>query len=102
MRITIVSFFCFKIFSSIISITLAGIIHDHHDFEEHEHHDHHEPIEETDHHSKVEHEHATSHQSFKLHHYHAVPVYVKKEDQHLLKHPVEVGGVKHKLKVKYL
>lgn len=70
----------------------AGIIHDHHT---------HESIEaETDHHHKIDHEHATSHQSFKLHHYHAVPVYVKHEDQHLLKNPIEVGGVKHKLKVK--
>lgn len=78
-------------------MALAGIIHDHHDFEEH--HSHHEPIEETDHHHKVEHDHATSHQSFKIHHFHPVPVYVKKEDQHLLKHPIEVGGVHHKLKV---
>ncbi|XP_055694999.1 probable zinc transporter protein DDB_G0282067 [Lutzomyia longipalpis] len=54
---------------------------------------------ETDHHVEVDHKHATSHQSFKVHHFHAVPVYIKKEDQHLLKHPVEVSGVKHKLKV---
>lgn len=59
-----------------------------------------EPLEaETDHHHKIDHEHAQSHQSFKIHHYHAVPVYVKHEDQHLLKNPIEVGGVKHKLKV---
>lgn len=59
-----------------------------------------EPLEaETDHHHKIDHEHATSHQSFKIHHFHAVPVYVKHEDQQFLKHPVEVGGIKHKLKV---
>lgn len=79
-----------------MSIALGGIIHDHHSFDEHSHH---EPIEETDHHHKVDHEHATSHQSFKIHHFHPVPVYVKKEDQHLLKHPIEIGGVDHKLKV---
>ena len=71
-------------------LAFGGVIHDHHE----------EPSEsETDHHLKVEHEHATSHQSFKVHHFHAVPVYVKKEDQHYLKKPVEIGGLKHKLKV---
>lgn len=71
------------------ALTLAGIIHES------------EPLEsETDHHHKIDHEHATSHQSFKIHHFHAVPVYVKHEDQHYLKNPIEVGGVKHKLKVK--
>lgn len=75
-------------------MTLAGVIHDYGDSK-------HEHKEDTDHHSKVEHEHATSHQSFKIHHFHAVPVYVKKEDQHFLKHPVEVAGVNHKLKVGY-
>lgn len=76
-----------------IGLTFGGIIHDHY-----EHHEP-EPDHETDHHHKVEHEHATSHQSFKIHHFHAVPVYVKKEDQQFLKHPIEVSGVKHKLKV---
>ncbi|XP_063709264.1 uncharacterized histidine-rich protein DDB_G0274557-like [Culicoides brevitarsis] len=69
------------------AVTLAGVIHD--DGEG----------AETHHHHKVDHEHATSHQSFKFHHFHAVPVYVKKEDQQFLKHPVEVGGIKHKLKI---
>lgn len=54
---------------------------------------------ETAHHHEVDHKHATSHQSFKVHHFHAVPVYVKKEDQKYLKDPIEVGGLKHKLKV---
>lgn len=76
---------------SLFTIALGGVIHDE------------EPLEaETDHHHKIDHEHAQSHQSFKIHHYHAVPVYVKHEDQHLLKNPIEVGGVKHKLKVKHL
>lgn len=62
-------------------------------------HDHPEPLEaETDHQLKISHEHATSHQSFKLHHYHAVPVYIK--DHHLLKSPIEVGGLKHIHKVR--
>uniref|UniRef100_A0A336M0J5 CSON009306 protein n=1 Tax=Culicoides sonorensis TaxID=179676 RepID=A0A336M0J5_CULSO len=69
------------------TVTLAGVIHD--DGEG----------GETHHHHKIDHEHATSHQSFKFHHFHAVPVYVKKEDQQFLKHPVEVGGIKHKLKI---
>lgn len=74
--------------SSLFALSLGGIIHDA------------EPLEsETDHHHKIDHEHATSHQSFKIHHFHAVPVYVKHEDQHYLKNPIEVGGVKHKLKV---
>lgn len=53
------------------------------------------------HEAKHEHKHkpATSHQTFKIHHFHAVPVYVKKEHQHLLKHPLDIGGVNHKLKV---
>lgn len=73
---------------SLFALSLAGVIHDA------------EPLEsETDHHHKIDHEHATSHQSFKIHHFHAVPVYVKHEDAHYLKNPVEVGGVKHKLKV---
>lgn len=74
-----------------MGVALGGIIHDHYE--------HQEPEEETDHHHKVEHEHATSHQSFKIHHFHAVPVYVKKEDQKYLKNPIEISGIKHKLKV---
>lgn len=58
----------------------------------------HEPSE-TEHHHKIEHKHAESHQSVKFIHYHAVPVYVKKEDQKYLAHPVEIGSNKHKLKL---
>lgn len=76
-----------QIFASIFAFACAGIIHDHP-----------EPLEaETDHSLKVSHEHATSHQSFKLHHYHAVPVYIK--DHHLVKSPIEIGGLKHVHKV---
>ncbi|GAB0089746.1 histidine-rich glycoprotein [Sergentomyia squamirostris] len=78
------------VISAVIVSTLAGVIHD--DYA-------HDGASETGHHHEIEHKHATSHQSFKVHHYHPVPVYVKKEDQHLLKHPVEISGVKHKLKV---
>ncbi|XP_031636421.1 uncharacterized protein LOC116349224 isoform X1 [Contarinia nasturtii] len=76
------------ILCSLFALSLAHVIHDV------------EPLEsETDHHHKIDHEHAISHQSFKIHHFHAVPVYVKHEDQHYLKNPIEVGGVKHKHKV---
>ncbi|EAA07811.3 histidine-rich glycoprotein [Anopheles arabiensis] len=83
-------------FKSIIFVTLfvgvcyAGLIH---------HHDHDDDVSETEHHHNIEHKHATSHQSFKFHHFHAVPVYVKKEDQQFLKHPVEISGLKHNLKI---
>ncbi|CAD7086735.1 unnamed protein product [Hermetia illucens] len=82
---------------SLCTIALAGIIE--HDYSGgHEEYGHAE-IQDTDVHHEIDHKHATSHQSFKLHHFHPVPVYVKKEDQHLLKNPIELGGVKHKLKV---
>lgn len=58
-----------------------------------------EHAEETEVHHEVDHKHATSHQSVKFHHYHAVPVYIKKEDHHLVKKPVEIGGTKQKLKI---
>lgn len=68
--------------------TFAGVIHEE------------QPLElESEHHHKIDHEHATSHQSFKIHHFHAVPVYVKHEDLKYLKHPVEIGDISHKLKV---
>ncbi|XP_020801797.1 histidine-rich glycoprotein [Drosophila serrata] len=79
--------------------------HHHQEHEEYEHHDgghehHQEPEhEETELHHEVDHKHATSHQSVKFHHYHAVPVYIKKEDQHLVKKPIEIGGTKQKLKI---
>lgn len=75
-------------------MTMAGVIHE---YEGHKVADY-EPSE-TEHHHKVEHKHAESHQSVKFIHYHAVPVYVKKEDQKYLAHPVEIGSNKHKLKL---
>lgn len=51
----------------------------------------HAPIGESEHHHQVQHEHAKSHQSIKFEHFHPVPVYVKKEHSHLLKHPLEKG-----------
>lgn len=72
------------------AVTLAGVVHDHHADGE---------TSETEHHSHVDHKHAQSHQSIKFIHYHAVPVYVKKEDQKYLHHPVEIGSNKHKLKL---
>jgi hypothetical protein len=67
---------------------LAGVINEHDGGES-----------ETEHHSHVDHKHAQSHQSIKFIHYHAVPVYVKKEDQKYIHHPVEIGSNKHKLKL---
>lgn len=74
-------------------MAFAGVIHEHHNGGGDE------EISETEHHHEVDHKHATSHQSFKFHHFHAVPVYVKKEDQEFLKHPVEISGIKHNLKI---
>lgn len=56
-------------------------------------------IGETGHHHQVEHEHAKSHQSIKFEHFHPVPVYVKKEHSHLLKHPLEKGKSEQNLKL---
>ncbi|XP_037934384.1 histidine-rich glycoprotein isoform X2 [Teleopsis dalmanni] len=72
---------------------------DHHDYKQLEHLKNDAEPEETEHHHEVEHKHAISHQSVKFHHFHPVPVYVKKEDQHLLKKPIEIGGTKQKLKI---
>ncbi|XP_021709342.1 histidine-rich glycoprotein [Aedes aegypti] len=78
------------IFVTLFAVCFAGYIHHRQDDDE---------VAETEHHHNIEHKHATSHQSFKIHHFHAVPVYVKKEDQQFLKHPVEVSGIKHNLKI---
>lgn len=61
--------------------------------------DHHALIGETGHHHQIEHEHAKSHQSIKFEHFHPVPVYVKKEHSHLLKHPLEKGKSEQNLKL---
>lgn len=82
-----------QIFFGLCAAAYAGVVH------EHERQD--SDGYETAHHSDIDHKHAKSHQSFKFHHFHAVPVYVKKEDQKYLKHPVEIGGIKHKLKVSF-
>lgn len=74
------------------AVTLAGVILEHSGEKDGE-------TAETEHHHVVNHKHAESHQSVKFIHYHAVPVYVKKEDQKYLHHPVEIGSNKHKLKL---
>lgn len=61
--------------------------------------DHAALIGESEHHHHVQHEHAKSHQSIKFEHFHPVPVYVKKEHSHLLKHPLEKGKSEHNLKL---
>lgn len=78
-------------------MTLAGVIHEYPS--EHQHEASADAPSETEHHHQVNHKHAESHQSVKFIHYHAVPVYVKKEDQKYLHHPVEIGSNKHKLKL---
>ncbi|KOB70160.1 putative cuticle protein, partial [Operophtera brumata] len=75
-----------------------GIIHDEGPQVE-EKLDHHEIIGETGHHHQIEHDHAKSHQSIKFEHFHPVPVYVKKEHSHLLKHPLEKGKSEQNLKL---
>ena len=74
---------------------MAGVIH------EHSGEGYGKEVEaaETEHHSHIKHKHAESHQSVKFIHYHAVPVYIKKEDQKYLHNPVEIGSNKHKLKL---
>lgn len=42
---------------------------------------------------------ATSYQSINFQHFHAVPTYVKKEDSHLLKHPLPAGHTGAKVEV---
>ncbi|VVD05063.1 unnamed protein product [Leptidea sinapis] len=83
------------IFLGLISMAAAfpGIIH-----EETPHYEHQAPIAESGHHHQVQHEHAKSHQSIKFEHFHPVPVYVKKEHSHLLKHPLEKGHSEQNLK----
>lgn len=55
-------------------------------------------IGESGHHHQIQHEHAKSHQSIKFEHFHPVPVYIKKEHSHLLKHPLEKGKSEQNLK----
>lgn len=80
---------------ALVAVIFAGVIHEH---EEHSA-PHDGQTAETEHHHHVNHKHAESHQSVKFIHYHAVPVYVKKEDQKYIHHPVEIGSNKHKLKL---
>jgi hypothetical protein len=82
-------FLSFQVLFALVAVTLAGVAHDHKEAE----------ASETEHHHHVNHKHAESHQSVKFIHYHAVPVYVKKEDQKYIHHPVEIGSNKHKLKL---
>lgn len=55
--------------------------------------------QDTEHHVEIKHEHGTSHQSFKMHHFHPAKVFIKKQDLHYLKKPVEVAVTKHSFKV---
>lgn len=82
---------------TLFAVTLAGVIHEHSG--DHASAGGDGDTSETEHHHQIEHKHAESHQSVKFIHYHAVPVYVKKEDQKYLHHPVEIGSNKHKLKL---
>lgn len=42
---------------------------------------------------------ATSYQSIHMEHYHAVPTYLKKEDKHLVDHPISLGKTSAKVEV---
>ncbi|CAH2090282.1 unnamed protein product [Euphydryas editha] len=98
-------FQCFKnsifkeIFLGLFAVAAAfpGFIH-HEAPQSEESFDHQGVIGESGHHHQVQHEHAKSHQSIKFEHFHPVPVYVKKEHSHLLKHPLEKGKSEQNLK----
>ncbi|XP_045773768.1 uncharacterized protein LOC123873101 [Maniola jurtina] len=85
----------YHIFLGLFAVAAAypGIIHQEIPQIEHE-----GIIGESGHHHQVQHEHAKSHQSIKFEHFHPVPVYVKKEHSHLLKHPLEKGQSEQNLK----
>lgn len=85
-----------QVLFGVVAVTMAGVIHEH-SGEHHKGHD--AETAETEHHHHVKHQFAESHQSVKFIHYHPVPVYVKKEDQKYLHHPVEIGSNKHKVKL---
>ncbi|XP_049874868.1 uncharacterized protein LOC126372977 [Pectinophora gossypiella] len=89
----------YLIFLGFLAVVSAypGVIHDEAPQLE-EKYDHQALIGESSHHHHVEHEHAKSHQSIKFEHFHPVPVYVKKEHSHLLKHPLEKGKSEQNLK----
>ncbi|XP_059062808.1 uncharacterized protein LOC131855548 [Achroia grisella] len=86
----------YHIFLGFLAVATAypGIIH-----EEIPQLDHHAIIGESGHHHQIQHEHAKSHQSIKFEHFHPVPVYIKKEHQHLLDHPLEKGKSEQNLKL---
>lgn len=54
---------------------------------------------DTEHHVEIQHEHGTSHQSFTMHHFHPAKLFIKKQDLHYLKKPIETGVTKHSFKV---
>ncbi|XP_047997984.1 histidine-rich glycoprotein-like [Leguminivora glycinivorella] len=89
----------YHIFLGFLAVVAAypGVIHEEAPQIE-EKYDHHALIGESEHHHHVQHEHAKSHQSIKFEHFHPVPVYVKKEHSHLLKHPLEKGKHESNLK----
>lgn len=91
----IIDFLIQQLLFTLFAVALAGVIHE--QAEEQASHD--GETAETEHHHHINHKHAESHQSVKFIHYHAVPVYVKKEDQKYLHKPVEIGSNKHKLKL---
>lgn len=74
--------------------------HGYSDERSHHHHSMDEDMpKDTEHHVEVKHEHGTSHQSFQMHHFHPARVFIKKQDLHYLKKPIEVSVTKHKFKV---
>ncbi|CAH1370563.1 hypothetical protein MTP99_012125 [Tenebrio molitor] len=45
------------------------------------------------------HERATSYQNIHIEHFHPVPTYIRKEDKHLLEHPISLGTSSSKVEV---
>ncbi|XP_028160395.1 histidine-rich glycoprotein [Ostrinia nubilalis] len=91
----------YHIFLGFLAVAAAypGIVHEHHEAPQLEEKYDHALIGESGHHHHIQHEHAKSHQSIKFEHFHPVPVYVKKEHQHLLEHPLEKGKSEQNLKL---
>ncbi|XP_068630707.1 uncharacterized protein [Battus philenor] len=89
----------YHVFLGFLAVVAAypGIIHEEIPQAE-EKYDQQSLIGQSGHHHQIQHEHAKSHQSIKFEHFHPVPVYVKKEHSHLLKHPLEKGKSEQNLK----
>ncbi|RZC33402.1 hypothetical protein BDFB_003646 [Asbolus verrucosus] len=55
--------------------------------------------QDTINHGIEHHERATSYQNIHIEHFHPVPTYIKKEDSHLLQHPISLGTSSSKVEI---